>query len=37
MTVLFAKAKLSRTKVFISKALTDSYISQNEFVSANNV
>ena len=37
MIVLFAKAKLSRTEVLISKALIDSYISHNEFVSVNNV
>ena len=35
--VLLAKAKLNRFKVLISKALIDSHISYDEFVSVNNM
>ena len=34
--MILAKTKLNSIKVLISKALTDSYISQDEFVSVNN-
>ena len=35
--VLLRKDKLNTIEVLISKALIDSYISHNEFVSVNNV
>ena len=35
--VLLGKDKLNTIEVLISKALIDSYISHDEFVSANNV
>ena len=35
--VLLAKSKLNSTDVLILKALIDSYISHDEFVSVNNV
>ena len=35
--VLLAKSKLSNIQVLIARALIDSYISQNEFVSVNNL
>ena len=35
--VLLAKTNLNTTKVLIAKALIDSYISHDEFVSLNNV
>ena len=35
--LLLAKAKLNIIKVFISKALIESYINHDEFVSANNM
>ena len=35
--VLFRKDKLNNIEVLISKALIDSYISHDEFVSVNNV
>ena len=36
-TVLLGKDKLNTIEVLISKALIDSYISHDEFVSVNNV
>ena len=35
--VLLGKGKLDTAKVLISKALTDSYINHDQFVSINNV
>ena len=35
--ILLAKSKLNRVEVLISKALTDSNISRDEFVLINNV
>ena len=35
--MLLAKTKVDTIKALISKALTDSYISHDEFVSVNNV
>ena len=35
--VLLAKTKLKSTEILISRVLIDSYISQGEFVSVNNV